>query len=334
MTALLNAWRTFWFRPEPAYTLGLMRIAFGALTIAWALSFSLDLSDLFGTNGVLPDGPRDPYMWSVFEHWHDDRALFVGWVVLLLSAFALTVGWHTRLASIAACVLILSFQHRDPSAFNSGDMLIRIEALFLALAPSGAALSLDQRRRTGIFWSAQMRAPWVIRLMQIQVSVLYLASVRWKLSGAAWPEGTAVAYALRLKDMLIAPVPQWFIENPLLINVATWGALAVELSLGVLVWNCRLRPWVLLAGVGMHTSIMLTMGVGFFTPAVFVLYLAFISPERVRELPRSLRSRFSSLRRVSPPPESTNTPTSTSAGTSRPPATPAMLPLPSTLGRS
>jgi len=211
-------------------------------------------------------------------------------------------------------------------------MLIRVEALFIALAPSGAALSIDQRRRTGMFWTAQMRAPWVIRLMQIQVSILYLASVRWKLSGTAWPEGTAVSYALRLKDMLIAPVPQWFIENPLLINIATWGALAVELSLGVLVWNRRLRPWVLLAGVGMHASIMLTMGVGFFTPAVFVLYLAFISPERVRDLPRSLRSRFSPLRRVSPPPESTDTPTSTSAGTSRPPATPAMLPLPSTLG--
>jgi hypothetical protein len=334
MTALLNAWRTFWFRPEPAYTLGLVRIAFGILSVAWTVSFFVDLPDLFGDSGVLPGGPRRPYAWSLFQLWSSDRALLIGWCVLLLSALAMTVGWHTRVASILLCVLILSFQHRDPSAFNSGDVVIRIEALFLALAPSGAALSLDQRRRTGAFWSAQTRAPWAIRLMQLQLSVVYLASVRWKISGTSWQEGTAVSYALRLRDMLIVHVPQWFIDNPLLINIATWSALVVELSLGVLVWNRHLRPWVLFAGVLMHTSIMLTMGVGFFTPAMFVLYLAFVPADRVRDLPRSLRSRFSSLRRVSPPQESTDTPTSTSAGTSRPPATPAMLPLPSTLGRS
>jgi HTTM domain len=306
MTALFNAWRTFWFRPESIYTLGLVRIAFGILSVAWTVSFFVDLPDLFGNSGVLPDGPHQQFAWSVFQLWSSERALLIGWCALLLSALAVTVGWHTRLASIVLCVLILSFQHRDPSAFNSGDVVIRIETLFLALAPSGAALSLDQRRRTGAFWSAQIRAPWAIRLMQLQLSVIYLASVRWKVSGTTWQEGTAVSYALRLRDMLIVPVPQSFIDNPLLVNIATWGALATELSLGILVWNRLLRPWVLLAGVLMHTSIMLTMGVGFFTPAMFVLYLAFVPADRVRDLPRSLRTRFSSTKRVSPHPELTD----------------------------
>jgi hypothetical protein len=328
--SLLSIWRTFWFRPEPAYSLGLIRIAFGTLAVAWTVSLLPDLSDLFGANGVFPDGPREPYVWSVFQQWHDDRALLIGWVLLLLSALAMTVGWHSRLASIAVCALVLSFQHRDPSAFNSGDNLIRIEALFLALAPSGTALSLDQRSRTGVFWSAQMRAPWAIRLMQLQLSIIYLASVRSKISGTTWPEGTAVSYALRLRDMLIMPVPQWFIGNPLLINVATWGALAVELSLGVLVWNRRLRPWVLLAGVLMHTSIMLTMAVGYFTPAMFVLYLVFVPPETVSALPSRLRSRSPLISPDSPPPESIDT-----AETSPPPAIPAPGHLlPSTPGTS
>jgi hypothetical protein len=331
---LLKALRTFWFRPEPVYTLGLIRIAFGALIVAWTLSFPLDLSDLFGINGVAPEPPRNPYVWTIFRIWPGGQALLIGWLVLLLSALAMTVGWHSRLASIAVCILILSFQHRNPSVFNAGDVLIRIEALFLALAPSGAALSLDQRRLAGVFWSAQVRAPWAIRFMQVQLSVLYLASVRWKLSGTAWPEGTAVSYALRLQDMLVVPAPKWFIDNPMFVNVATWGALAVELSLGVLVWNNRVRPWVLLAGVGMHVSIMLTMGVGFFAPAVFVLYLAFVPPERVRGLPGRLRSRLGATPRVTPRTESTNTPASTSAEPTLRPATPATTPVPSTPGWS
>jgi hypothetical protein len=280
----LGAWRTFWFRPESTEALGAIRIAFGALIIGWTLALLPDLHDLFGPAGVAPDPASDPYMWSIFRIWPDERAVLIGWLLLLVSALAMMVGWHSRLASIAVCALILSFQHRDPSVFNTGEVLIRIEALYLALAPCGAALSLDQRRRTGRFWSAQVRAPWPIRLMQLQLSIVYLASVHWKMAGTAWPDGTAVSYALRLKDMLILPVPQWFIHSAFVMNVATWGALASELALGTLVWNRRLRPWVLGVGVLMHTSIMLTMGVGFFTPAMLVLYCAFLSPSFIRRL--------------------------------------------------
>jgi hypothetical protein len=71
----------------------------------------------------------------------------------------------------------------------------------------------------------------------------------------------------------------------LLVNLATWGTLALELALGVLVWNRRLRPWVLAAGVIMHMMIMITIAMAFFSLAMFVLYLAWISPDTVERLP-------------------------------------------------
>lgn len=280
----VDAWRFFWFRPESLEPLGLIRILFGALINGWTVALAGDLPEFFGPKGIAPGPAPDPYLSSVFWIWPDDRAVFAGWLVLLISAVAMTVGWHTRIASMAVCVLVLSFQHRNPGIFNSGDVLIRIEALYLALAPCGAALSLDQRRRTGTFWSAQVRAPWAIRLMQCQLCIVYLASVRAKTSGTFWPDGTAVSYALRLHDMLIVPVPQWIIQNALLMNLATWGTLALELALGTLVWNRRLRPWLLGLGVLMHTSIAFTMSVGFFTPAILVLYCAFLPPDAVRRL--------------------------------------------------
>jgi hypothetical protein len=284
----MERWQSFWFLPEPAYTLGLIRIAFGVLAIAWGVSLLPDLFELFGKNGVAPRQLADPYAWGLFEYWTSDRALLIGCIALVVAAIAMTVGWHSRLAALVVFVLILSFQHRNPAAFNSGDVVVRIEALILALSPCGAALSLDQRRRTGTFWSAQLRAPWTLRLLQVQLSVIYLGSVRSKMSGDTWPRGTAVSYALRLEDMLILHTPHWVTANALLMNVATWGTLTLELALGILVWNRRLRPWVLAAGVLMHTGIMLTMNVGFFTPAMFVLYLAFVSPESVRRLPTNI----------------------------------------------
>jgi hypothetical protein len=200
---------------------------------------------------VAPNQPAIPYTWGVFEFCTSNQAILIGWAVLLASALALTFGWHSRLAAVLVFVLILSFQRRDPWIFNAGDAVVRIEALFIALSPCGAALSLDQRCREGSFWSAQSRPIWPVRLMQVQLSIIYLASVQMKLSGETWVQGTAVSYALRLKDMQRFPPPHWFTTKALMMNAVTWGTLAIELSVAVLVWNPRFRPWVLAAGVVM-----------------------------------------------------------------------------------
>jgi hypothetical protein len=284
--AIVDGWRAFWFRPRPAYTLGLVRIAFGALAVAWTLALLPDLEELFGEDGVAPQHPEFAYRWSVFEVWASDQALLIGWGVLLVSAIAMTVGWHSRLAAILVFVLIQSFIQRNRPVFNGGDIVVQIEALFLALSSCGAALSLDQRRRTGSFWSAQCRAPWPVRLMQVQLSLIYLATVQSKLSGEKWLDGTAVSYAWRTDEMwALFPAPQWLSTSPLLVNVATWSTLVIELALGILVWNRRWRLWVLAAGVVLHMMIMVNMVIGFFSLAMFVLYLAFVPPEAVERLP-------------------------------------------------
>jgi len=289
-SSVTEAWRSFWFRPEPMYTLGLIRIAFGVLAVCWTLSLLPSLYDFFGVGGISHPGDVGRYRWSVFEIWPNDTVLLAGWITLMLAAIALAAGWHSRLAAILVFVLVLSFDRRNPSVFNSGDMLIRIEALLLALAPTGAALSLDQRRRTGDFFSAQTRAPWAIRLMQCQLSLIYLAGMRAKLSGSTWPDGTAVSYALQLWDMTLLPIPNFVKTNALLMNIATWATLLIETTIPILVWIRRLRWWMLGAGVLLHLGIMLTIAVGFFTPAMMILYLAFIPPETAERLITRLRA--------------------------------------------
>jgi hypothetical protein len=284
---LVERWREFWFQPQPAYPLGLVRMAFGALVVMWTLSLFPDLSDFFGADGVA--AVQTPNDWGLFAFWSSDDALLIGWWMLLAAAIMLTIGWHSRVAALVIFVLIVSLERRTYFVFNAGDGLIRIEALLLMLSACGAALSLDRRRAGWPFWSAESQAPWVVRLMQVQLSLIYLMSVLVKSTGDTWQQGTAVSYALRLDDMLILPVPQWVSNGALLMNVATWATLALELAIGVLVWNRRLRPWMLGAGVVMHALIMLNINVGFFSPAMFVLYLAFVPPDRVSRFPDDLR---------------------------------------------
>lgn len=278
---LVRRWRTFWFLPENTAVLGLVRIAFGVLLVAWTLSLLPDLTRLVGEGSVMPGSPTTGFEWGLFDLSGGPGFRLGVWVGLLVASIALTIGWHSRIAAFLVLLGLMSFERGNPYAFNSGDALLRLEAIYLVLAPCGAALSLDRRRTAGSFWSAQVRAPWAIRLMQVQLSLIYVFSFLNKLSGDTWREGTAVSYALRMTDIGNFSLPASITANALLMNAATWSTLALELAIGVLVWNPRARPKVLAAGVVLHTAILLTFGIAFFSFAMFVLYVAFLPPDRV-----------------------------------------------------
>lgn len=300
----MNAWRTFWFSSEPAHTLGLVRMAFGALMVYVTLDLLPVLPVLFSRDGPVPTQPSaHDFKWintfqvGVLQIWTSDTAVLIVWIVLLISAVSLTVGWHSRLSALLVWVLFLSLIRRNPLIFNAGDHIMTNTALILAISGCGAALSLDQRRRNGRFWSAEDRVRWPVRLMQVQLSVIYLFTAQTKFIGEAWDDGTAVSFPWRIyREWAIFPAPQWVAENSFLVNVATWGTIAIELSLAILVWNRRCRYWALAAGVGLHILIWLNLAVVFFGLAMFVLYLAWVPWETVAGWPdqvkAALRRRF------------------------------------------
>ena len=278
-----NSWTTFWFTPTPATPLALLRIAFGLVSTGWTLSLlgNGNFAAFFHRDGILPDTNwhAAPSLWSVLRIWTTDNSANVLWVVLLIACILLTLGLFTRVAAVLVFIGIVSFERRNPFLFNSGDGLLRLLALFLVFAPAGAYLSLDRLRRSrDRFWEVPLVSSFAIRLMQVQLTALYLGSVWAKLSGASWNDGTAISYALRVEDLHRFALPGFLSSSQLIANLATYGTLAIESALAILVWNRRLRPWVLGAGVLLHLSISYGIRVGFFTLGVLTLYLAFLSP--------------------------------------------------------
>ena len=295
MTKLLNAWDRFWFAPQSTSTLAIIRISFGLLVLAWTLSLAPDLTAFFSGHGIDPQASySDPGTWSAFELLPAGEgagtAVFIG---LVVASLCLTVGLGTRAAAVLVFVGVLSLERRDPFVFNSGDGLIRILAFYLMLAPSGAALSLDSLRRgRDRFWAFPRRAPWALRMTQLQLSILYLAAAWAKVRGTTWNDGTAISYALRVGDLKRLSVPAFLSHTATISNLLTYGTLAIELSLAVLVWNRKLRPWVLGFGVALHLGIDWSIRVGFFSLAVFILFLAFLPPDSADRLILSVRDRF------------------------------------------
>ena len=274
MRPVLRAWDRFWFTPAPTSTLAVLRIGVGILALVTAVTLWPDLGPFYGATWIGTPAAR---------------ALDA---TLLFSAVLLVVGFRTRLASVAVLLCLAELAAVNPFVFNSGDNLLRYLALFVALAPAGAALSVDCLRREGTVWRFPLRPVWPLRLVQIQVTVMYAAAVWHKFRGASWPDGTAASYPLRIPDMVRFTTPSWVSDSVSAAHLLTWGTLAIEAAIPVLVWNRRTRSWVLGLGVALHLGIDATLRAGLFSWVVLVAYLAFVPPETMEGLLERLRARL------------------------------------------
>jgi hypothetical protein len=292
------AWDRFWFQPVESSTFALFRVAFGLLTLGYTLSLAPALFAFYSDDGILPAQPHysGTLAWGLLGIFPSDAAVLLFYFLLLVGTIALVAGFQARIAALVVFICLISFGRRDPWVLNSGDLLVQVLAFYMLFMPSGAALSVDrwlgEPRR---FWEFPARAVWPLRLVQVQVSILYLAAVWAKVRGVTWNDGTAVSYAFRIDDVARFPVPGFVTDSLVLANLLTYGTLAVELSIGILVWNRVLRPWVLLLGIGLHLGIDYAVRVGFFSYAVLVAYIAFIPPESAHSFILATRDRLTGI---------------------------------------
>jgi len=299
VTRVKESWERFWFKPESTAPIELFRIGFGVVMTGWVLSLLPTLMPFFGPRPALPESPNlRPGMWTVFTVIQGSvPAIWAFWVVALVATVCVTVGYRTRIAAVIVLVVLISVNRQIPLAFNAGDVLLRVLAFYLVLSPAGTAVSVDRwRRHRDRFWVFPRRSPWAMRLLQIQLSVIYLSTVWDKVQGSLWQEGTAVSYALRVADVGRLPTPAFVTDSVVLSELMTFGTLAAELSIGLLVWNRTLRPWVLGLGVALHLGIEVQLAVGFFSLAMLTLYLVFVSPARAEGLLRGAAERAGRVR--------------------------------------
>jgi len=112
----------------------------------------------------------------------------------------------------------------------------------------------------------------------------------WKSTGAAWVNGTAVYYLNHLAEYQGLPLPSW-LQHPIFVKLGSWLTLAIEFSLGVLVWFKELRYPVLLLGLLFHLFLEYRLDVPLFQWTVISAYVLFIDP-------RDLERAWSWIRRL------------------------------------
>ncbi|HZZ71002.1 MAG TPA: hypothetical protein VFE24_02045, partial [Pirellulales bacterium] len=232
------SWNRFWFAPrDPAALCGL-RACVGALGFAWYWLLGQDFKYLFGANGILPSGTETaPGAWSFswFDLASDPTAMSIlYWAGLAIFA-CLAVGFLSRVMSVLALALTLGVLHPMAMLISPFETVLVILLLYLCLAPTGAAFSVDRwMRRNRPAVTSSYAATIATRLLQIHLVAIYAIMVLAKLRVPLWWTGLAVEWMSGKTDTRLVNVDEW---PEYVLNAWTHAIVLFEATFPILIWN-------------------------------------------------------------------------------------------------
>ncbi|MBS1997800.1 MAG: HTTM domain-containing protein [Cyanobacteria bacterium SZAS LIN-2] len=306
-TDLLKLWDKFWFTESSPLPVAAYRLLFGALALGTLIFILPDLYVFYGARGIttaqgVVDWTGTPGL-TVFNLVpNNDVFVTICYVIFMLAALALSVGYKPRIASVILFLGLNALYHRDPFILNSGDSYMRVSVFWMIFAASGNAISVDRLlKKKQNKESTDLEGPdfdnykpvsvWPLRLLQLQLALVYCHTFYRKFWGANWFDGNAVYYSSRVEDLRRFPLPFVF-ENMWTIQFLTWGTLVIEFALFTLIWFRETRYLVLAGAVIFHLVIDYHMNIPFFEYLMIASYVLFIYPEDLARFLRFINKRL------------------------------------------
>jgi hypothetical protein len=242
----LERWRRFWLRSEDPRSIAAFRIAFATVLLLNINNMWPHFEFLFTDEGLfMTDSARQYLAGGQFAgygegaagesrgffdlaavltwasgpkysllYFHDSPRVF--WTVLAIweiATVALLLGFRTRVAGVVSLVLTLGFMHRNPIYMSGADVVFRVMFVYLVLARSGHAYSIDNwlrcrrlSRADADDFAVYRRIPaWPRMLIILQLATIYLWTGCVK-NGAVWWRGDSLYYALSLDHFNRVPM--------------------------------------------------------------------------------------------------------------------------------
>lgn len=252
-------------------------------------------------------------IFSVWFHVTDPTQMAVIHVGCLTVIVLFTLGVFTRVTSVLAWLVVVSYIHRSQQILFGMDTMMNILMFYLMIGNSGAALSVDRLvaryraaraslRRSGTidpptraFLSCPPPSPGAgfgMRLIQVHFCFIYVAAGLAKLKGPAWWDGRAFWDVVVNPEFTLMQY-HWYEESlravarikPLYHLMAAggvWFTLFIEIAGPFLLWT-RLRWLIIFLATLMHAIIGVMMGLNLFELLMIVMLVAFLPDLVIRD---------------------------------------------------
>jgi predicted DCC family thiol-disulfide oxidoreductase YuxK len=265
-------------------SLAVFRIGLAVLIIVDLIDRFRDLKAHYTDFGILPRAALiekflNPWLWSI--HLLSGEALFQGLLFLLaiLVALALLVGYRTKIVTILSWILLASLHSRNPVILNAGDIELRLLLFWGMFLPLGAYYSVDSALNSSPKPLPERILSGATVALTLQICFIYWFTGLLKSDPIWWLEGSAVYYALSI-DQLVTPFGRFLLNFPPLLVFFSFSTLWVELLgpffLFVPVYNGLFRLGTLVTFILLHIGFRLGLVLGLFPYISIVAWLVFL----------------------------------------------------------
>ena len=267
----VGAWRRFWFEPVAPTNLGVSRFMFFL-----GLTLFYIPHDFAGWGDVTPALFQPIWLFQrfglpVFSH----GTLDVIQVTWKLSLFLACIGLFTRVSTFVAAVLgtyLLGLGHNFGQTYHF-DAILVLAFWILAFSRAGDAWSVDALRRVAKNPASLPPAPsgeyqWPVQLVLVALSFVFFAAGTAKLraSGLSWVLSDHLAilldrvqYGISDADPLL-PIGSFVARIPYAPQLMGLGTIVFEAGYPIALFSRRLRPFMVMGGIGLIIGIRVLMG--------------------------------------------------------------------------
>ena len=307
MRRLAVHWRAFWFAPAPITNLAISRILFFLGLTLFYLPH-----DFSGWGDVSPALYQPIWLFDFLRlPILSLPALNVVQAVWKLSLACACIGLYTRTSITVAAILgtyLLGLGHNFGQTYHF-DAILVIAFWILAFSRAGDGWSVDAARRAArdpgsrpVEASGEYR--WPVQLVLVALSLVFCAAGTAKLraSGVQWFTTDHLAILLDRVQYHISDAEPWFpwgstvARIPYAANLMAFSTIFFETTYPLALFSRRLRPVMVMGGIGLILGIRALMGPTF--ENFLLINLFWVPWDRVEAW---IRARISVLSAAPPP---------------------------------
>ena len=276
----------WWTEPVRAERLAAFRIGVAMMLLMDIFVLYLPHANVFfgrnslgGSEVFVPSATS--LRWSVLRGLESPPLVTAFMVTWALSAVLLLLGVWPRLSAVVAWMLSISVIGINGYVHNSGDNVRTILLFYLMLSPCAAVWCLGKRQTSSTEGSNSpvYIHPWPLRLLFVQLTIIYFFNGVYKFLGPHWRDGDVIYYVMANVAWTRFSYAQIPLPDPL-IHVLSWTTMIWELGFPLLIRMPRTRRLTLWMGIGFHIGTAIFLVLCAFPFYMLCMYLPLVPWER------------------------------------------------------
>ena len=266
------------------YTIRLFR----KLVYSWFLINTLILlpagEEFWGSNALIPDFDKHltqvkglELMLNILNN-PSFTKYYPFFIFLQLSLLVLGILCiYPRFVSILIYIVTLNLDNRAYVILDGGNNLLQIMLLYLIIVDPST--KHNPYKLDIINYVNNALSNLCFLMIRLQIVIVYLVSGLAKVDGTLWQNGTALYYTLNIDEYSHPLAKEIISKFPIISVIGTYCTLIYQLAFPWLVWNTKIRSYLLSFGTLIHIQISFVMGLFMFGFAIATSYFAFMTNE-------------------------------------------------------